>query len=209
MVSDSSRAPPHAGSLSSVGIAPRRRRAIDAPALAKADLGIAMSAAGTDTAIELLTSLASTAALARSPRPFASPFTRRMCSGRSSARTGGEADPLRAHAHRYGFAVDRNARRHGRPPRRDGRWPAPLAPTPPRPSRRISRAEPGYGFRPMTPIGRRQFCAEVGAGLVGLSAALMAGCASTASDTGASPSNSTAAGGMLAGLAFEVRRDPG
>ena len=58
----------------------------------------------------------------------------------------------------------------------------------------------------MTMMGRRQFCAALGAGLAGLSAVFVAGCSS--SDDATAP---TAAGAdeALTGASFEVRRDPG
>ena len=55
----------------------------------------------------------------------------------------------------------------------------------------------------MTVMGRRQFCAAVGAGL---SAVFVAGCSSSDGDAALTAPSSNAA---LAGLVFEVRRDPG
>lgn len=58
----------------------------------------------------------------------------------------------------------------------------------------------------MTVMGRRQFCAALGAGLAGFSAVFVAGCSS--SDGGTTSTDPTAAA-ALTGLVLEVRRDPG
>ncbi|HQZ33611.1 MAG TPA: hypothetical protein PK020_04250 [Ilumatobacteraceae bacterium] len=58
----------------------------------------------------------------------------------------------------------------------------------------------------MTVMGRRQFCAALGAGLAGFSAVFVAGCSS--SDGAAAPI-AAGADAALAGVSFEVRRDPG
>ena len=55
----------------------------------------------------------------------------------------------------------------------------------------------------MTVMGRRQFCAALGAGL---SAVFVAGC--SRSDGGTAPT-APPANAALTGLVFEVRRDPG
>lgn len=60
----------------------------------------------------------------------------------------------------------------------------------------------------MTPIGRRHFCAAVGAGIVGF-AGVLAGCSNGAGDTKSTPPASARSGGALADLTFAVRRDPG
>lgn len=58
----------------------------------------------------------------------------------------------------------------------------------------------------MNQMGRRQFCAALGAGIVGLSGVLTAGCSSTNGNTA---STSADASDTLADLSFAVRRDPG
>lgn len=60
----------------------------------------------------------------------------------------------------------------------------------------------------MTPIGRRQFCAALGAGIVGM-VGVLASCSSTDGDTASSPNVTDGTGGALVGLSFAVRRDPG
>jgi hypothetical protein len=62
----------------------------------------------------------------------------------------------------------------------------------------------------MRPIGRRQFCAVLGAGLAGFSVVLIAGCSSP--DGQAVPADATAGASSdaaIAGVSVEVRRDPG
>ena len=58
----------------------------------------------------------------------------------------------------------------------------------------------------MTLMGRRQFCALLGAGVAGLSVVLAGGCSDEEGRPAAGPADG---GGTLAGLSFEVRRDPG
>jgi len=60
----------------------------------------------------------------------------------------------------------------------------------------------------MSTIGRRHFCATLGAGMVAL-AGVLAGCSSTNGGTASAPPASAGTGGALAGLSFAVRRDPG
>jgi hypothetical protein len=61
----------------------------------------------------------------------------------------------------------------------------------------------------MTEMGRRHFCALLGAGLAGMSAVLVAGCSSGAGTADTAVPGSTGGGGVLAGRTFAVRRDPG
>jgi len=58
----------------------------------------------------------------------------------------------------------------------------------------------------MTVMGRRQFCAALGAGLAGFSAVFVVGCSSS---DGATAPTAPPADAALTGLLFEVRRDPG
>lgn len=58
----------------------------------------------------------------------------------------------------------------------------------------------------MTVMGRRQFCAALGAGLAGFSAMFVAGCSSS---DGATAPTAPAGDAALTGFSFEVRRDPG
>ena len=60
----------------------------------------------------------------------------------------------------------------------------------------------------MTPIGRRQFLATLGASMAGLAGVLVS-CSTTDGDTASSSDVTDGTGGALAGLSFEVRRDPG
>lgn len=61
----------------------------------------------------------------------------------------------------------------------------------------------------MTPIGRRRFLTGLGAGLVGLTGVLAAGCSSGDGSGAPAPTGPSAAGGGLEGLSLQVRRDPG
>ena len=64
-------------------------------------------------------------------------------------------------------------------------------------------------FAAMTQLGRRQFLATLGAGIVGMTGALAA-CSSADGNTASSPPPATGStDGVLAGLTLEVRRDPG
>ena len=60
----------------------------------------------------------------------------------------------------------------------------------------------------MTPIGRRRFLTGLGAGLVGYTGVLAAGCSSSDSNGAPAPTGPSAAG-ALDGLSLQVRRDPG
>lgn len=59
-------------------------------------------------------------------------------------------------------------------------------------------------------MGRRHFCTRLGAAVLGLSAAAVAGCSSTHGGV-AAPATAAAdgAGALLAGVSMRVRTDPG
>ncbi len=57
-------------------------------------------------------------------------------------------------------------------------------------------------------IGRRHFCTAFGASVVGL-AVVLVGCSSNDGNTSSAPPTTADAGGVLAGLSLQVRRDPG
>lgn len=61
----------------------------------------------------------------------------------------------------------------------------------------------------MTSIGRRRFLTGLGAGFVGLTGVLLAGCASGDGSGAPASTGPAAAGGALDGLSLQVRRDPG
>lgn len=61
----------------------------------------------------------------------------------------------------------------------------------------------------MTSIGRRRFLTGLGAGFVGLTGVLVAGCASGDGSGAPEPTGPSVAGGVLDGLSLKVRRDPG
>lgn len=60
----------------------------------------------------------------------------------------------------------------------------------------------------MTSIGRRRFLTGLGAGLVGFTGVLAAGCAS-GDGSGVSAPTRPSVAGVLDGLSLQVRRDPG
>jgi len=61
----------------------------------------------------------------------------------------------------------------------------------------------------MTSIGRRRFLTGLGAGLVGFTGVLAAGCASGDGSGVSAPTGPSVAGVALDGLSLQVRRDPG
>ena len=63
-------------------------------------------------------------------------------------------------------------------------------------------------FAAMTQLGRRQFLATLGAGIVGMTGALAA-CSSADGKSASTPPTVGNTDGVLAGLTLEVRRDPG
>ncbi|MBP9053430.1 MAG: hypothetical protein KBF94_12480 [Ilumatobacteraceae bacterium] len=60
----------------------------------------------------------------------------------------------------------------------------------------------------MTSIGRRRFLTGLGAGLVGFTGVLAAGCAS-GDGRGVSAPTGPSVAGVLDGFSLQVRRDPG
>ena len=100
----------------------------DAPALATAALGVAMGAAGSDTAIET----ADVALMDDDPRKIAelvhiSRHTTHVLWQNIVVAIAVKARVLRPHVRRRRVAVARRARRHGRQPRRHRQRPAPAA----------------------------------------------------------------------------------
>ena len=63
-------------------------------------------------------------------------------------------------------------------------------------------------FAAMTQLGRRQFLATLGVGIVGMTGVLAA-CSSADGNTASSLPATDSTDGVLAGLSLEVRRDPG